>query len=274
VTAPADIKACCVAAYGSDAVAALLGDTYHPGGLTLTRRLAGHLALRPGARILDVAAGRGTTPLLLAAEYRARVDGIDLSPANATQAAQAAQAAGLATQATFTVGDAERLPYRTGAFDAVVCECAWCTFPDQAAAAAELARVLRPGGRLGVTDVTADPGRLPDELASVAAWIACVAGARPVDGYARLLTTAGLRVVHTERHDDAAARMIEQIEARLTLLSFSTPRHPAHRWITARDRARALGLDPDRIRPVLAAAAAAIADGAIGYALLVAEKPA
>ena len=49
-------------------VALLLGDSYHPGGLALTRRLAARLALQPGAVVLDVAAGRGGTALLLAQE--------------------------------------------------------------------------------------------------------------------------------------------------------------------------------------------------------------
>ena len=57
------------------------------------------------------------------------------------------------------LGDAERLPLPDNTFDALVCECAFCTFPDKATAAAEFARVLRPGGRVGITDVTvAAPG--------------------------------------------------------------------------------------------------------------------
>ncbi len=259
----AEAKACCAAAYGSDVVALLLGESYHPGGLTLTRRLAGLLSLAAGARVLDVAAGRGTTALLLADEHGATVDGVDLSPANVTLARGAAAATGVAGRTRFTVGDAERLPYPDGLFDAVVCECALCTFPDKPTAAAELARVLRPGGRAGITDVTVQPGRLPPELTGLAAWVACVADARPLDGYTAILTAAGLRVVHTERHDAAMGRMIDQIEARLTLVR-----------MTAKAKAEAIGVDFDRAAPVLTAARAAVADGALGYALLVAEKPA
>ena len=63
------LKACCAAAYGSDVVTLLLGDSYHPGGLGLTRRLAAALGLSPGARVLDVASGRGATAILLAREH-------------------------------------------------------------------------------------------------------------------------------------------------------------------------------------------------------------
>jgi arsenite methyltransferase len=259
----AQAKACCAATYGSDVVALLLGDSYHPGGLALTRRLADRLTLRPDQHVLDVASGRGTTALTLAREYDARVTGVDLSDANVVLANGAAQGAGLAGQVRFEVGDAERLPVETGAFDAVVCECAFCTFPDKPTAAAELARVLRPGGRLGITDVTVDPARLPAELSGLGAWIACVADARPLHGYTALLSDAGLRVTHTERHDPAIAGMIDQIEARLTLVR-----------MTARDRAEALGLDFDRAPAILAAARAAVGEGVLGYGLLVADKPA
>ncbi|MGH3645833.1 MAG: class I SAM-dependent methyltransferase [Micromonosporaceae bacterium] len=260
-TTAEQLKSCCASTYSQDAVALLLGDSYHPGGLALTRRLAARLALRPGTRVLDVASGRGGTALLLAEEFGVQANGVDLSPANVALARGAAAARGLADRVGFVAGDAERLPYPDGSFDAVISECAFCTFPDKPTAAAELARVLRAGGRLGLTDVTADPARLPEELTGLAAWIACVADARPLPEYTELLAAAGIRVRETERHDAAMTRMIDQIEARLTVVQ-----------LTARDRAQALGLDFDRAAPVLAAARAAVADGALGYALLVAEK--
>ncbi|MCF6521631.1 class I SAM-dependent methyltransferase [Streptomyces sp. JJ36] len=257
------LKACCAAAYSSDAVDLLLGGTYHPGGTALTRRLADHLALGTGRRVLDVASGRGTTALLLADAYGVRVDGVDYAPANTALAQGAAEAAGLAERVVFTTGDAEHLPYPDTVFDAAVCECALCTFPDTSRAAAEFARVLRPGGRLGLTDVTADPDRLPPGLTGPAARIACIAGARPREEYAGILAAAGLRTVRTERHDQAVARMIDQIEARLNLLR-----------MTAAGRLAEAGVDLDAAPAVLAAARAAVTDGTLGYALLIAEKPA
>lgn len=256
-----DVKACCAAAYSSDAVALLLGDCYHPGGVTLTRRLADALTLPPGERVLDVASGRGTTALLLADAYDAQVDGVDYSAACTALAREAAQAAGLGGKARFTTADAEQLPCPDRAFGAVVCECALCTFPDKGSAAAEFARVLRPGGRLGLTDVTADPGRLPAELTGLGARIACIADARSLAGYTGILAAAGLRVLVTERHDLAMLRMIDQIEARLNLLRMTIP-----------DRLAAAGIDPAAAPRVLGAARAAVADGVLGYALLIAVK--
>jgi arsenite methyltransferase len=258
----AEAKACCAAAYGSDLAAMLLGDSYHPGGLGLTRHLSAELALPEDARVLDVASGPGTTALLLAREFGVRVDGVDRSSANVALARGAADAAGLDDRVRFTVGDAERLPYPDAAFDAVIIECALCTFPDMQRAGWEIARVLRPGGRLGITDVVVERDHLPDELATLAARIACIADALPMSGYARLLDAVELRVMQTERHDRALVRMIDQIEARLTLAR-----------LTARDRVEALGIDPVRAGPALATARQAVADGVIGYGLLTAEKP-
>ncbi|MGW3727459.1 class I SAM-dependent methyltransferase [Streptomyces sp. NPDC000851] len=256
-----EVKACCADAYSRDVVALLLGDSYHPGGTALTRRLADRLTLTPGARVLDVASGRGATALLLADQYGVRVDGVDYSPANTALAQGAAQAAGLADRAVFVTGDAEHLAYPDGTFDAVVCECALCAFPDKAQAAAEFARVLKSGGRLGITDVTADSGLLPPELTGLAARIACIADARPLDEYAAILATAGLRTLATERHDQALVRMIDQIEARLNLLR-----------ITAPARLAEAGVDLAAAPAVLDAARAAVTDGVLGYALLTAVK--
>ncbi|QOV41564.1 methyltransferase domain-containing protein [Streptomyces ferrugineus] len=257
-----DLKACCAAAYSSDAVTLLLGDSYHPGGTTLTRRLADTLGLVPGNRVLDVASGRGTTALLLADAYGVHVDGVDYSPANTALAQGAAAATGLTERVAFTTGDAEQLPYPDGAFDAVICECALCTFPDKTKAAAEFARVLSPGGRLGITDVTAAPDRLPPELITLTARIACIADARPPAEYTHLLATAGLRTTRTERHDQAMLRMIDQIEARLNLLRLTAP-----------DRLTAAGLDLNATPAILTATRTAVSAGTLGYTLLVAEKP-
>ncbi len=257
----ATLKVCCATGYSSDAVALLLGPSYHPGGLRLTRRLLDTVAVRPDERLVDVASGIGTTSLLAVTEYQAYVDGVDLSAANVTLANGAAHAAGVADRAQFHHGDAEALPLPDGVYDAVVCECALCTFPDKVTAASEMARMLRPGGRVGITDVTADPDRLPPELTGVAAWVACIADARPVEDYRAILASAGLRITTTERHTAALEQMVRQIATRLELLRMTSP-----------GRLEELGIDISRAGPVLEAAQRAIQDGVLDYVLLVGEK--
>jgi ubiquinone/menaquinone biosynthesis C-methylase UbiE len=259
---PEQIKACCAAAYGSDLAALLLGDSYHPGGLALTRRLARQLDLPPDAHVLDVAAGRGATARVLASEFGLRVSGVDLSAANVALASGTAASDGLTDRVSFQIADAERLPHPDAGFDAVVVECALCTFPDKPAAVSEIARELRKGGKLGLTDVLAETDRLSAELTTLAARVACIADALPMHAYAALVDAAGLSVTRIERHDTTIMRMIDQIEARLTLVRLTAPAQVA-----------ALGLDIDRTRATLTAARAAVADGILGYGLLVAQKP-
>ena len=256
---PEELKVCCSTAYQRDAVALILGESYHPGGLDLTRRLARSIDLRTGQRVLDVASGPGATAFLLAAEFGVEVDGVDLGDQQVAAANAKAAANGLSERVRFHVGDAERLPLPDESVDAVVCECAFCTFPDKPTAASEMARVLRPGGRIGITDVALDPDRLHEELKTLAGWVACLADARPVEQYVDLLADAGLKVTLREAHDAALARMIEQIDARL--VAFQMAKVPALD-----------GVDFGTARQRTALAARAVRDGIAGYTLLVAEK--
>jgi len=199
----AGVRACCATGYSSDLLSLLLGSSYHPGGTRLTRRLLDAIGLQPGERLVDVACGVGATSLLAAQEYGGVVDGVDLSEANVKLASGAAVATDLSDRATFHLGDAEALPLADGGWDAVICECALCTFPDKPTAVRKMARVLRPGGRLGISDITAHRDRLPDELAGTAAWVACIADARPAEEFRDILTAAGLRVTTIEHHTHA-----------------------------------------------------------------------
>lgn len=257
---PSEAKSCCAAAYSSDAVAMVLGGTLHPGGPQLTRRLAELMGVRTGQRVLDVASGPGTSALLLAAELGVTVDGVDLADSSVRRATAAAAEAGRADRVAFHLGDAERLPFDVATVDAVLCECAFCTFPDKPTAAAELARVLRPGGRLGLSDVTVSAGGLPPELAGVAGWVACLADARPLEEYVEILAVAGFETLTTERHDAALAVMVDQVHARLTALRLVAGSLPA-----------LAGVDFGRALDLTAQVARAVAAGHIGYGLLVAQ---
>lgn len=250
-------KACCAATYGSDLAAAVLGPNFHPGGRTLTRRLARMACLRPGERVLDVASGPGDSALLLAREFGAKVRGVDLAAPLVDKATSAAAGLGLSMDVRFEIGDAEHL--RTGPdHDVVLCECALCTFPDKRRALEGFTRALAPGGRLCLSDVVVDRSRLPTELLGVVGHIACVADALPVDGYLRLLEASGLRVCGLEQHDEALVEMAERIDARLA-------------FVAAAGLEAVAGLDLSGARAAAGAAIAAARDGALGYVLITAE---
>jgi SAM-dependent methyltransferase len=113
----------------------------------LHQRLVAELAPGPGERFLDVATGTGAVAFLAAREG-AEATGVDLAPGLIETARRLAAGEGLDIE--FDVGDAESLPYEDASFDVVASAVGAIFAPDHAAMGRELARVCRPGGRLGL----------------------------------------------------------------------------------------------------------------------------
>ena len=157
-------------------------------------------------RVLDVACGLGETVRLLRPRSRLSIVGVDLGLDTLRRARERQDVALPACPPAFAAGDAEALPFAAGSFDAALCECALYTFLDKASALAEIARVLRPGGRLLLADVTLAPVDLPDGLQGVWAQVACVAEARPADEYASLILDAGFAI---EKRMDCRAETLD-----------------------------------------------------------------
>ena len=254
-----ETKSCCARAYSSEAARYLLGESFHPGGAALTAELARALCVGPGDVVVDIASGPGTSALQLAGSTGCAVVGIDVSVSGAAAAAaRAREAHQPAPHVRFACGDAEALPLADASVDGALCECAFCLFPDKPAAAREIARVLRPGARLALSDVTAERARLSPELRTLDAHVACLGEALPLDDTAGILAAAGLVIESVQRRDDALAPMLERIEARLRL-------------------ARLIGDGPlagvlNRADRLLEAAQAALRDGSIGYGVVVARR--
>lgn len=255
---PEAVKACCAAVYGLDLVALFLGESYHPGGERLTRRLAEIVGVRPGERVVDVASGIGTTALLLAEAFGASVTGVDLGTSQVTLARARAAAAGLADRVAFELADAEALPFAPGSFGVAICECALCTFPGKAAALREMRRVLTASGRLGIADVWVDRARLDPELQGLAGRVACLADARPVDELVAMVGEAGFDIDAVEHHDEALGATVEQVRDRLRALRLlDLP------FLRALDLRRAIA--------IAGRAADAVGQGHAGYVLVAAR---
>jgi ubiquinone/menaquinone biosynthesis C-methylase UbiE len=210
-----EVKICCATFYQSDLVRMLLGDILHPGGLALTRYLGGAIGLGPDDRVLDAACGRGASAVHLAERFGCHVTGLDYGAENILAAQALAAENGVGHLTAFREGDAEGLPFDDGSFDAVISECSFCTFPDKAIAASEMARVLRgPAGRLGLTDMTVC-GPLPEEIQSLLAWVACVAGAGSPGEYVATLQAAGFGDFVVEDQRDAMLDMVTDVRRRI-----------------------------------------------------------
>jgi SAM-dependent methyltransferase len=121
--------------------------------LPTAERLCDAVDLRAGERVLDVACGNGNAALAAARRF-CQVVGVDYVPALLERARQRAQAEGL--EVDFQEADAEDLPFPDDTFDVVLSTCGAMFAPDQERTAAELLRVCRPGGRIGMVNWTPD----------------------------------------------------------------------------------------------------------------------
>lgn len=257
----ADIKQCCARVYESDLASQLLGESFHPGGVVLTERLGSLLELTRASHVVDVASGKGTSTFYLAQRFGCRVTGFDLSSQNVDRATAEACRLDLSDRVRFECADAEHLPVATASIDAVICECAYCTFPDKARAAREFTRVLRPGGRIGLSDITRSFSASSD-LTDLMSWIACLADARSSDAYAALLSEAGLSVTVIERHDDALVELIRMIGARLF----------AAEVLAALKKIDLPGLDLETAKRMAVQARRAVDTGELGYVIVCAAR--
>jgi ubiquinone/menaquinone biosynthesis C-methylase UbiE len=212
--------------------------------------------------LLDVASGLGTSAIYLAETTGCRVVGLDISSVNVALAEGVAMEMGLEHHVRFRTGDAEQVPFADKTFDAVLCECAFCTFPSKATAAREMARVLRSGGRVAISDLTRR-GAVPRELDTLLGWVGCLADARPIEEYRAILLAAGLRPIIAENHDGALRDLARSIRLKLlaaeAMIRLGKLDLPIEELRRAKDMAKA--------------AARAIDAGAIGYEVLVAGRP-
>ena len=156
--------------------------------------------------MLDLGSGAGFDCFLAAPEVgpTGRVIGVDMTPEMIEKARANAAAAGF-TNVEFRFGDIEALPVESGSVDAIISNCVINLALDKARVFAEACRVLRPGGRMHVSDLVLTRG-LPEELMSdTEALIGCVGGAVVRDEYLALIAAAGFAEVTVDAEHDATA---------------------------------------------------------------------
>jgi arsenite methyltransferase len=149
-------------------------------------------SLAPGETVVDLGSGGGLDVFLAAKAVgpTGRVIGIDMTGDMIALARRNAEAGGYAN-AEFHQAPIEAMPLAEGAADCVISNCVINLVPDKHAAYAEIFRILKPGGRLAISDIALTQP-LPDSLAGAAkAWVACIAGAVPVEETRSALEGAG-----------------------------------------------------------------------------------
>jgi arsenite methyltransferase len=163
-------------------------------------------ALRMGETVLDLGSGAGFDCFLAAKRVgrAGRVIGVDMTPEMVTKARANARRVGVAN-VEFRLGEIEHLPVPDASVDVVLSNCVINLSPDKAAVLLDAFRVLKPGGRLAISDVVA-LRPMPRELVeSVEALTGCVAGSATIDELRALLTEAGFDAVKIEPRPESKA---------------------------------------------------------------------
>jgi SAM-dependent methyltransferase len=181
------------------------GVTKHFGGTQSTDTLAALCHIDRGASVLDVGCGTAMTPCYLAQSVGCRVIGVDISKRMIAWSRRRAQRARLDDRVTFTVADAQNLPFANRTFDAVICESVTAFVADKPRAVSEYARGIRPGGYVGLNEgawITPPPA----DLAAYFARVMAGADFLTPDGWRNLLAGAGLLDLVEQRCTISARR--------------------------------------------------------------------
>ncbi|HEV8282042.1 MAG TPA: arsenite methyltransferase [Candidatus Limnocylindrales bacterium] len=168
--------------------------------------------LHPGERVLDLGSGGGIDVLLSAKRVgpTGRAFGIDMTDEMLALAQRNAAEAG-ATNVEFLKGHIEALPLPAESIDVVISNCVVNLAADKPAVFAEIARVLRPGGRIGISDIVAEDSLTPDQRAERGSYAGCIAGALSIAEFRAGLERVGLTNISIAPSHTVADGMISAI---------------------------------------------------------------
>lgn len=180
-------------------------------------------AIQPGETVVDLGSGAGMDVFVAAPRVgpTGKVIGVDMTPEMIALARKNAEATGFADRVEFRQGVIEDLPVDSDSADAVISNCVINLSPDKPAVFSEAFRVLKPGGRLAVSDILLTQP-LPEWLReNAAAYVACVSGAITVDEYLGAITEAGFVDISFDR--TPAAGLLETTGDDLKALADALP---------------------------------------------------
>jgi SAM-dependent methyltransferase len=167
-------------------------------------------AMRPGETVLDLGSGAGFDCFLAARKVgpTGHVIGVDMTDAMLQKARANAGKTGLAN-VEFRKGDIDALPVDDASVDVVISNCVLNLVPDKDRAFREIHRVLKPGGRLAVSDMAWELEPAASVRQDLEALVGCIGGALVLDHYVSRLKRAGFACVQVEKHAEAARKMID-----------------------------------------------------------------
>jgi arsenite methyltransferase len=167
-------------------------------------------AIQPGETVLDLGSGAGFDCFLAARQVgpAGHVIGVDMTDAMLEKARANAAKSGF-DNVEFRKGDIESLPVADSSVDVTISNCVLNLVPDKDRAFREIHRVLKPGGRLAVSDMAWSTEPSPAIREDMEALVGCIGGALVLDDYLTRLKQAGFSRIDVEKHAEAARKMVE-----------------------------------------------------------------
>jgi SAM-dependent methyltransferase len=156
-------------------------------------------SIEPGQVVLDLGSGGGFDVFIASAKVgpEGKVIGVDATPEMVWRARRTAEEEGY-HNVQFRLGEIEQLPVESSTVDLVISNCVINLSPDKDQVFREALRVLKPGGRLAVSDIVT-LGEIPEEVKKdLSGWAECVSGAIPEDAYLTKIADAGFADAHVE----------------------------------------------------------------------------
>ena len=162
-----------------------------------------HLAaIRPGETVVDLGSGSGMDSFLASLKVgpEGKVIGVDMTDAQRLKAERLRERGGFAN-VSFLKGHIDAVPLPDGSADVLISNGVFNLAPDKAGVFAEVARLLRPGGRMAIADIVTDV-KLPESIScNTTLWAACIGGAAQRDAYRNTIEAAGMTVERVEDND-------------------------------------------------------------------------
>jgi ubiquinone/menaquinone biosynthesis C-methylase UbiE len=179
---------------------AQVGLTKHLGGLASTLTLISACKINDQQHVLEVGCGVGASAVYIASEVGCNVTGVDVSERMIQRARERARDNKLEHLAQFRTAEMHELPFSDETFDVVYCESVLAFSHDKAKAIAEMARVLRPGGHIGINESVWLHEPTEEWIAWFAQDAAANASTLSAEAYRQLFEAAGFNVVFEEVH--------------------------------------------------------------------------
>jgi arsenite methyltransferase len=184
-----------------EAICTIYGGSLHPGGLEVTLRIGELAGLKEDSLVLDVASGKGDSALAISKNFGCKVVGVDLSKKFVKESRIKTSNDCSRENFEFIVGDAEFLPFKSSFFDVVLCECAFNLFPDKKKVLREIRQVLKPRGKLVLTDFLLER-KLNKQEKNDLTFALCLANAETLEILLEWLKQENFVGLHVEDHSD------------------------------------------------------------------------